>query len=189
MAPEQSRTESPASQAGIDWDAAWRRHAPWLRTVVTSRVGESAAVDDVVQQVGLAVAGGHGRPTRSEHVAPWLYRVAVRQCLMHRRSAGRRRRLLKGAESNSITGRQDGPGEPVDWLLRNERVAMAQAALSELPEIERQLLMLKHTENWTYRQLAEHLGVGVHTVEYRLQQARDRLRRLVEHRGLREETK
>lgn len=184
MTPAPHRTESHTGEQRIDWDAAWREHARWLRTVVASRVGEPAAVDDVLQQVGLAVARTDGRPTAPAGVAPWLYRVAVRQCLLHRRTAGRRRKLLQrvGAEAHG-SDIETGPG-PLDWLLLDERQKLAGEALRELPELDRQLLLLKHTENWTYRQLAEHLGVSLNTIEYRLLQARERLRRRLSEREM-----
>ena len=36
--------------------------------------------------------------------------------------------------------------------------------------------MLKYTENWSYRQLVEHLGISNSAVESRLHRARQRLR-------------
>lgn len=39
----------------MPWDAALQQHERWLRTVVYSRVGEAQAVDDVMQEVALAV--------------------------------------------------------------------------------------------------------------------------------------
>ncbi len=36
--------------------------------------------------------------------------------------------------------------------------------------------MLKYTEGWSYRQLAENLGTKEKTVEYRLLKAREELR-------------
>jgi RNA polymerase sigma-70 factor (ECF subfamily) len=44
-------------------------------------------------------------------------------------------------------------------------------------EVERQLLLLKYAEGWSYRQIAEQLGVQEDTVEYRLLKARKKLRR------------
>ncbi len=176
MTPTPHRTELRPGSGCIDWDAAWRRHARWLRTVIASRVGEPTAVDDVLQQVGLAIAQSQLRPQEIRDIAPWLYRVTVRQCLLHRRTVGRRRRFLTrvGENHNGTTGDHD--QSPLDWLLHEERLALAGRALSELPELDRQLLLLKHTEHWTYRQLADHLGVSVHVIEYRLLQARERLR-------------
>ena len=167
------------AHATIDWDAAWREHSRWLRTVIVARVGEVQAVDDVLQQVGLAVAQAKRRPIERDQVAPWLYRVAARQCLMHRRSAGRRRKLLRRIVSEGTLLSEHQEESPLDWLLLLERREAARQALSELPEIDRQMLLLKHTENWTYQQLAEHLGVSVHSVEHRLLRARHRLREQV----------
>jgi RNA polymerase sigma-70 factor (ECF subfamily) len=36
--------------------------------------------------------------------------------------------------------------------------------------------MLKYTEGWGYRELADHLGVSIKTIEYRLLRARQSLR-------------
>ena len=38
------------------------------------------------------------------------------------------------------------------------------------------MLLLKYTENWSYRELALHLGVSLSAVESRLYRARERLR-------------
>lgn len=184
MPAERTHPQVTASDGRIDWDAAWREHARWLRTVVASRLGEPAAVEDVLQQVALAVARHDGRPTEADRIGPWLYRVAVKQCLMHRRTAGRRRRLLQNVQVQGLAGIGDEEPSPLDWLLREERIAAAGLALSDLPELERQLLLLKYTENWTYRQMAERLGVSVNTIEYRLQQARERLRQRIVQSGI-----
>ena len=163
-------------RAAIDWPAALHEHAGWLRKVIRVRLGESDAVDDVMQNVALAAADDRLRPRQIENAAPWLYRVAIRQCLLHRRKSGRRRRLVNDYAVTSSSW-ENGDGDPLEWLLGQERREAVRAALRSLPDIDRQLLVLKHTEHWTYRQLADHLGVSLHTIEYRLLQARKRLRR------------
>jgi RNA polymerase sigma-70 factor (ECF subfamily) len=50
------------------------------------------------------------------------------------------------------------------------------AALEKLKPPDREILLLKYTEKWSYEQLAEHLGVSVKTVEYRLLRARRAMR-------------
>jgi RNA polymerase sigma-70 factor (ECF subfamily) len=39
-----------------------------------------------------------------------------------------------------------------------------------------EILLLKYTEDWTYRQLAEHLGQSASAVEARLHRARKKMR-------------
>ena len=60
--------------------------------------------------------------------------------------------------------------------LTEERSELVRKALSLLPSRERELLLLKYTENWTYRELADHLGLTQSAVESRLHRARRRLR-------------
>ncbi len=160
----------------IHWGQALEEHAPWLRTVIRSRLNEPQAVDDVMQEVALGVLKSNHRPTDPTKIAPWLYRVSIKQCLMYRRSAGRRRKLVNAvAEQRPPMPSMEG-GDPLKWLLGKERQQSIRFAFESLPELDRQILILKHAENWSYQQLADRLGVSLHTVEYRLLQARKRLR-------------
>lgn len=171
------RSVEANGRAAIDWEAALRGSERWLRIVIRGRVGEADAVDDVLQNVAVATLNGSHRPTDPHKVVPWLYRVTVKQCLMHRRRSGRQRRLLGRVTAERGTGEESGDNDPLAWLLSRERRHAVRAALSRLRDLDREVLVLRHTENWTYQQLADHLGVSVRTVEYRLLQARQRLRR------------
>ncbi|TWT32482.1 ECF RNA polymerase sigma factor SigL [Posidoniimonas corsicana] len=171
-------TTPPATGQAVDWQAALAEHGPWLRTVVLARLGEAAAVPDVMQQVALAAAKRGGELRDPARVAPWLYRVAVTESLLHRRRQGRRRGLLKRFQRDVLHGENDPhQPDPLDWLLAAEQQALVRRALALLPRRDAEILLLKHTQDWTYRQLAEHLGVSEAAVDGRLQRARGRLRR------------
>ena len=49
-------------------------------------------------------------------------------------------------------------------------------ALELLPRRDAEILMLKYTENWSYRELAENLGISQTAVQARLHRARQKLR-------------
>lgn len=151
-------------------------HTPWLKSVIRSRLNEPQAVDDVMQEVALGVLKSKHRPTDPAKVAPWLYRVSIKQCLMYRRSAGRRRKLVERVKTVPVPVPPLGRGDPLQWLLGRERQQSIQRAFENLPDLDRQILILKHAENWSYQQLADRLGVSLNTIEYRLLQARKRLR-------------
>ncbi len=76
-----------SSQASVDWQAALAAHDRWLRTIVRARVGEALVVDDVMQEVSLAAVAQRAPLADPAKVAPWLYRLAVRQVLIYRRKA------------------------------------------------------------------------------------------------------
>ena len=50
------------------------------------RLGEPQAIDEVMQDVSLAAVRQQAPLNDPEKVAPWLYRLAVRQTLLYRRS-------------------------------------------------------------------------------------------------------
>jgi RNA polymerase sigma-70 factor, ECF subfamily len=171
------RPNEPAANP-IDWPAELERHGRWLRTVAIARVGEAAAADDVLQDVSMtAIQKGHQLrdPTR---IAGWLYRLVVVGALQYRRRQGRRRKLLDRYADRQPSA--DGPArepDPLGWLLADERKAMVRQALKQLPPRDAEIMLLKYTEDWSYQQLAEHLGLSISAVEARLHRARGKMRK------------
>lgn len=164
--------------ATIDWQAALEYHDRWLRTVVLSRVGERAAVDDVMQEVALAAIRQKRNLADANQVAPWLYRVAVVQSLLYRRKQGRRRKLTERyADAAPPVEHCRREPEPLAWLLADERQRLTREALVRLSPRDREILLLKYTESWSYQQLSDRLGITETAVEARLHRARGRLRR------------
>lgn len=159
---------------GID-GAALAAHARWLRIVILARTGELTAVDDVFQEVALAVSTLQVRQQAVHRVEPFLYRLAVRQSLLYRRRAGRQRRLeTRWRQQNGHPAEE--ALDPGEWLLAMELRQTVREALQTLASKDREILLLKYTEDWSYHQLAAHLGIGHSAVEARLHRARQRLR-------------
>ncbi len=175
---------APAAGTEIDWAAELARHDRWLRTIVLARLAERQAVEEVMQEVALAAVGQRAPLHDPTRVAAWLYRLAVRQALLYRRRRGRQRKLLDGFAGNHAA--RQGASEvrdPLDWLLQDERRALVRAALERLSGRDAEILLLKYTENWSYRELAAHLGISESAVETRLHRARERLRAALADEG------
>lgn len=182
-----AREPPDSTGQGIDWAAAIATHRTWLRTVVYSRVGDVGAVDEIMQNIGMAIFD-QNRAVNStvRNVQGWLYRVAVRQSLLYLRTAGRRKRHADEFAANSESNGH--VPNPLDLLLVDEERGLMRAALNELRPRDRELLLLKYTEGWTARELAERLEIPVATVESRLERARERLRRELARMGLQGES-
>ena len=112
----------------------------------------------------------------------WLYQIVRRLCFNFLRDRSTRRRRLNEAtpwltlEASSRASQSD----PAKNAERAELRAQVQAAIEQLPEREREVLVLKEFEGLRYREIAELLGVTIGTVMSRLYYAR---RRLAEHLG------
>lgn len=163
--------------ATVEWQAALAQHNRWLRTVVYARLRSADEVDEVLQEVALAAVRQAAPLADPRKVAPWLYRLAVRQVLLLRRRRGRARRREAEYSERQANAQSDAPDQnPLAWLLAGERRELVRQALRELGQRDAEILLLKYTEQWSYRQLAEHLGVGEGVVQARLHRARQRLR-------------
>ncbi|MGA2034035.1 MAG: RNA polymerase sigma factor [Thermoguttaceae bacterium] len=160
----------------IDWPAVLQQHDRWLRTVVYARVAEPQAVDEILQEVALAAVRQQAPIADPAKVAPWLYRLAVTHSLLYRRKLGRRRKLLDRYVQRNRPGEDGTSADPLVWLLAKERRQQVRAALRRLARRDAEILLLKYGEDWSYRQLSEHLGVSQSAVEARLHRARQRLR-------------
>jgi RNA polymerase sigma-70 factor (ECF subfamily) len=153
----------------------WEEQLQWLRPIVAARLGEPQAVEEVLQEIALQTVK---RPATWNAVASrpgWLYRVAIRQCLLYRRRHGRQRRLIENY-AHSRVAKDDSAADPLAWLLADERLEQVRRAVSRLPARDAELLLLKYTHDMSYAQMAQRLGVTTSAVEARLHRARARLR-------------
>jgi RNA polymerase sigma-70 factor (ECF subfamily) len=163
--------------AAVDWPAELAAADRWMRTVILARTGERQAVDEVMQEIALAVVRQQATLAGVKRVGPWLYRLAVRQSLLYRRKMGRKRRLeQRFGEQRRPVESESRTRDPLKYLLAEERQQRVRDAMQRLGKRDAEILMLKYAENWTYQQIAEHLGASASAVESRLHRARAQLR-------------
>jgi RNA polymerase sigma-70 factor (ECF subfamily) len=168
--------------AALDWARLLPLHEPWLRRVILARTSEPAAVEEVWQQVALAAVEQRWPLADAARVGPWLHRLAVIAAARYCRQQGRQRRALAGLAA--VRQQAACQADPLVWLMREERVALARTAMRRLDGRDAEILLLKYGERWSYRQIAEHLGITEKAVDCRLLRARERLRQELAALGL-----
>jgi len=169
------RSKSSDTHSTLDWNVILSDCDRWLRTVVFSRLRDRHATDEVMQEVALAAVRQAAPLQDHAKVSPWLYRLAVRQVLLYRRKKGRQRKLTENYVARSAPTRST-DADPLDWLLADERRDLIQTALRNLSPRDMEILLLKYTEDWSYHEISQQLGVSHSAVEARLHRARRRLR-------------
>ncbi|HSN53923.1 MAG TPA: sigma-70 family RNA polymerase sigma factor [Candidatus Sulfomarinibacteraceae bacterium] len=106
----------------------------------------------------------------------WIYRIVINQSL---NLVGRRRD--ESALDHELPA---AAGDPEAALDDSERARSLQAALLELGPEQRLVILLKHLEGFSYQEISELLGIPVKTVKSRLFTARQRLRLILNQRGV-----
>ncbi|KAB7769134.1 RNA polymerase sigma factor [Xanthomonas maliensis] len=145
---------------------------PPLQRFARSLSGDAAAADDLVQATLERALRRWSSRHSDDALQPWLFAILYRQFLDAQRRAARWQRVrgLFAAQQPS----QSASAERV----HAGRTLLASLAL--LPAEQRALLLLVSVEGFSYREVAETLGVPIGTVMSRLSRARERLRALNE---------
>lgn len=150
------------------------RNERWVRGVVYSVIGNADVLDDVMQKVWLAIwQRSHTLedPRRWRH---WVYRMARNAAIDAGRKKKRQRNLWQRL-TGEVMGR-GGSGTPSIDPRRSATVKEEHDrvlnAIETMPSIYKEPFVLRHLEGWTYRQIAEALGLPVDTVGTRLVRAR-----------------
>ncbi len=151
----------------------------WLSAVIFARLQDRDAVEEVLQETALAaVAATH--PADTEGMSRWLYRVAIRQSILYRRKQARNSKK-KDDYATQVLGAQSEPkrntGTPYEVLEAFEQAELVAEAVKHLTCSDREVLLLKYTENWSCQEIATRLGVGRSAIKSRLLRARGNLRR------------
>jgi len=120
---------------------------------------------------------------RPDNPRAWLYTVAANLARDEVRRLAVRRGHLHLVRDDSAAGASDGESE----MMKRERAERARAALAELPERDREALLLKQ-RGLSYPEIAAELDLAVGSVGTTLSRARRRLaeawtRRQSEGRG------
>jgi RNA polymerase sigma-70 factor (ECF subfamily) len=105
----------------------------------------------------------------------WLYRIAMNVALSRRR---RRRPTVSVDHAKETAGEEplDAAEGPEDVVLSEERVQHVQAALGNLGDEHRTILVLREIEGCAYEEIAEILDLPVGTVRSRIFRARVQLK-------------
>ena len=151
-------------------------HIPRLRRYARALVGDRGRADDLVQDtLERALIKFHLWQPGSD-LRAWLFTI------MHNVFINQ----LRSAPAGLLTGLDD---ETVPMAVRptqSDRLEVRdlQAALSRLPEEQREVLLLVGLEQMTYQETSGVLGIPMGTVMSRLSRARTRLRALLADDGV-----
>lgn len=155
-----------------------RRRLPLVYSTALRRLGpDTTAAEDVAQSVFVELA----RQARvlADHpvLAGWLYTTASRMAANH--SRGRFRRQLR--EQTLMQPEATPPAPEINW----EKVKpVLDDALQQLPEADRQAVVLRFLEGRDFRSIGAELGLGADAARMRVARALDKLRSSLAARGL-----
>jgi RNA polymerase sigma-70 factor, ECF subfamily len=148
---------------------------PAMQRLAASHLHDGDAADDVIQETWIAVMKGVARFEGRSTLKTWIFRILFN---LIRRRLTRERRFLAlddpatgggGREgeggtftiADAVSLQQWDPARAADELvIGGETVAMVEAAVSTLPERQRDVITLRDIEGWTAEEVCEVLEIS-----------------------------
>jgi RNA polymerase sigma-70 factor (ECF subfamily) len=148
-------------------------------------LGDTSDAADGSQEVFLKAFRGIRKFRRGSSLKTWLYRIAIREALNHKRWF--KRHLQKNVsidaepeEGHASIEIEDLGATPFEQLASREIQIAVQHALREVPDVFRTAVILRDLEGLSYEEVAEVLECSVGTVKSRILRGRRALRQVLE---------
>jgi RNA polymerase sigma-70 factor, ECF subfamily len=171
------------SETAFDW-LVTHYHGP-VYNLILSMLGDISDAADGTQEVFLKAFRGIRSFRQGSSLKTWLYRIAIREALNHKRWF--KRHLQKNVsidvepeEGHSSIEIEDLGPTPFEQFAAHEIQAAVQDALQHIPDVFRSAVILRDLEGLSYEEIAEVLDCSVGTVKSRILRGRRSLKDLLE---------
>ncbi len=163
-----------------------QRHQDYIYNAVFHLVSDEQDAEDLAQEVFLRAYDGLESFRGEARFTTWVYGIMLNTVRSFWRRTRRRAVVSLDRELNPEEGpRPELPAEadgPQTQTMRREKVRMVRAAIAELEDDLREIIVMRDIQGLTYEELADAIGVPDGTVKSRLHRARGRLKDILEER-------
>jgi RNA polymerase sigma-70 factor, ECF subfamily len=167
-----------------------RRHQDRIYGYLLGMVRDRATANDLFQDTFLRVVAAMRKERasyeRQGRWLAWVMRIARNAALDH----ARRRKKWHDVDSNDDDGLSfwdavvDEQVTPLDMRLHEaDRRAWLERCIEQLPEEQREVLLLRHETDLTFREIAELTGVSINTALGRMRYALLNLKKMMDARS------
>jgi RNA polymerase sigma-70 factor (ECF subfamily) len=176
------------------------RYGATMLRVAQMYVRDRATAEEVVQETWLAVLNGIDRFEERSSLKTWLFRILTNRAKTRGERDGRMVPFssLAGANPDADEPSVDpdrffGPdsphpgawaappvGWPQDKLLERETLSVIEMAIDELPEAQREVILLRDVDGWTPMEVSDVLGITDGNQRVLLHRARSKVRAALE---------
>ena len=163
-----------------------RRYQRPIAAYVYRMVGDYDSALDLTQEVFIKVYNSLSRYRSEFKFSTWIYKIAHNAAIDHLRRHAVREQTLSGSvegerrevaiESRRLTPEQESE--------RKERRTEIESVVQLLQSSYRELIVLRHSHDLSYDEIAEVTGLPLGTVKNRLFRAREAMRDLLMQRGI-----
>lgn len=164
--------ERARSGDGAAFEALVRRHLRTAYLAALSVLTEPADAEDACQDAFVTALEKLDDCRNPDRFLPWLLQIVRNRA----RSLHRYHQVRRTLPLEDVVTRADGGGGPVRDAERAELRASLLDGLSDLNEVQREVVLLHDLEGWKHREISSLLDLPEGTVRSHLFHARRKLR-------------
>lgn len=162
------------------------RHKDKMFTSIYMLVRERSIAEDILQDAFVKIVSTlkSGRYKEEGKFIQWAMRIARNLVIDHFRKA-KKMPTVNDSEGNDVFSYINVQEEnQEEFVIRNEREQKVRRLVEELPPEQREVLVLRHYAELSFKEIADLTGVSINTALGRMRYALNNLRKLIEEHNI-----
>lgn len=162
------------------------RHQEKVYTSIMMFVKDQYLAEDIFQDTFIKVVNTlrSGSYKEEGKFAPWVMRIAYNLCVDHHRKTKRNPTITNSEGFDIFEVLTFSEDNAEDMITKNETHQKVRQLVEQLPEEQRQVVVLRHYANLSFKEIAELTGVSINTALGRMRYALINLRKMIAEKAI-----
>lgn len=162
------------------------RHNQRISSFIYSKVMDRDVAEDIFQDTFIKVIKTLKRGSYSEEgkFLPWVMRIAHNLIIDHFRKNKRMPKFEGSDDFNIFSVIKDDKLNAERQLIKNQIDSDLTLLIDELPEDQREVLLMRIYKDMSFKEISENTGVSINTALGRMRYALINLRKIVERNNI-----
>ena len=163
------------------------RHKDRLFTTIILIVKDSYIAEDLFQETFIKIIRNlkRGKYNEEGKFLPWAIRIARNMAIDYFRKMKRMPTVTNSDGEDVFRKIKIAVDNREEQLIRTEKENIVRKVIDQLPEEQRQVLILRHYGDLSFKEIADMTGVSINTALGRMRYALNNMRKMMEHTSLR----
>jgi RNA polymerase sigma-70 factor (ECF subfamily) len=155
------------------------RYQSKVFTTIFLIVKDQAVAEDLLQDVFVKVLHTFNSDKYNEEgkFHPWVMRIAHNMAIDHFRKAKRYPTILLEDGSNLLNSLSFAEDSSEEQRIKDETHAWVRNLIDELPEAQKEVVIMRHYLDMSFQEIAEQTGVSINTALGRMRYALNHIRK------------
>jgi RNA polymerase sigma-70 factor (ECF subfamily) len=163
-----------------------KRHKLKIYNFIYSKIGDEVLTEDVFQDTFIKVINTLKRKKYNEEgkFLSWVMRIAHNLVIDHFRKENRMPKYDNNSEFDIFLTIKDEELNIEKKIIKSQIESDVKLLIEELPEEQREVLIMRHYKDLSFKEIAENTGVSINTALGRMRYALINLKKLINENNI-----